>query len=319
MMAIQMGAAVLRGGRYLLVFLVGCGAAQGPDPSHTALARAETFVARGQWDEAVAASEDARQTAAVEDGIPAACGRAATWLTYGYLQQGRYNEARRLVMDCSGQLEPQSGAAWVSLAIMRSYYIVETEEWSGDVVSLAVPDVHPAATFYSEYASGYAAVGRRDLPAVRRSLSRMETARLTLTAGDESRAQRPLSQTNAARIQIMRNQIGAMLGGIEGAPLDASKRLVAIAEAEDPLPHEAGPPSIHKPSWELAGEALTYYDAEQARTAFERALVQHPGRAAALSGLREVVAVQGDIPKELEVKAKLDAIWHRADAKPPRP
>ena len=106
-----------------------------------------------------------------------------------------------------------------------------------------------------------------------------------------------------------------MLGGIEGAPLDASKRLVAIAESEDPLPHEAGPPSIHKPSWELAGEALTYYDAERARAAFERALVQHPGRAAALSGLREAVAVQGDVLKEATIKAELDRILHRADTR----
>jgi hypothetical protein len=316
--AIRFGTAALRGGHFLLVFLAGCGAAPGPAESQSALARAETFVARGEWDAAVAASEEALKAAIVEDAVPVACSRAATWLLYGYLQQGRYNQARRVLLDCFGQPEIQRGAALVSLAVMRSYYIVETEEWSGEVAALAVPDVHPEATFYREYASGYAAVGRRDLPAVRRALSRMETARLVLTAGDPSRALRPLSQTNAARIQIMRNQIGAMLGGIEGAPLDATKRMVAIAEAEDALPREAGPPSIHKPSWELAGESLTYYDAERARAAYERALAQHPGRAAALSGLAEVVAVQGDVQKAAEVKAQLDAIRRRADTKAPK-
>jgi hypothetical protein len=177
--------------------------------------------------------------------------------------------------------------------------------------------VHPAATFYREYASGFAAIRRRDLPQVRQALSRMETARQALTAAGDT-PESSLSPTNAARLQIMRNQIGALLGGVEGAPLDASRRLVTIAEAEDALPHEPGPPSIHKPSWELAGEALTSYDAARARAAFERALTQHPGRAAALSGLHEVLSVQGDVLKAAEVKAQLDAIRHRADTRPPQ-
>ena len=317
-MAIRLETAALRGGSYLMVFLAGCGAAQRSDSSPSALARAETFVARGDWDQFVAAAEEALKTSTAEDGIPAACSRAATWLLYGYLQQGRYQEARRILRSCSERVQTEGGAGWVSLAAMRSYYIVETEAWSGEVASLAVPDVDPAAIFYREYADGYAAIGRRDLPSVRRALSGMETARQTLTAGNASRSQRPLSPTNAGRLQIMRNQIGALLGGIEGAPLDASKRLVAIAQAEDALPHEPGPPAVHKPSWELAGEALTYYEAERARAAFERALTYHPGRAAALSGLREAAAVQGDNVKAAEVQAQLDAIWRRADTKPPR-
>lgn len=309
------GATALKGGCYLLVLLAGCAGAQAPDPSR-ALARAERFVAQGQWDESVAASEEAMQlaaSAASPDGIPPACGRAATWLMYGYLQQGRFIDARRLVLDCSRQLGAQRGAAWVALAAMRSHYLVETEEWSGEIASMSVPDVHPAATFYGEYANGLAAVGRRDLPAVRRGLSRMEAARQLLAEGEASRSQRPLSATNAARLQIMRNQVGALLGGIEGAPFDASKRLVAIAEAEDALPHEPGPPSIHKPSWELVGEALMYYETGQSRAAYEKALLQHPGRTAALSGLRRAAAVQGDDRKEAEVKARLDQILRRAD------
>jgi tetratricopeptide (TPR) repeat protein len=314
-LAIRFGTAALKGGRCLVVFLVACSAAPGPAATQSALARAEAFVARGEWDEAVSASEEALKTATAADGIPAACGRAATWVLYGYLQQGRYGDARRTLLDCSRQLTTDDGAAWVSLAVMRSHYLVETEEPSGEIVALAIPDVDPAATFYREYASGFAAIGRRELPQVRQALSRMETARQALTAADAP--QRTLSPTNAARLQIMRNQLGALLGGVEGAPLDASRRLVTIAEAEDALPHEPGPPSIHKPSWELAGEALTYYDAGQARAAFERVLAQHPGRAAALSGLHEVVAVQGDVLKAAEVKATLDAIRRRADAKKP--
>jgi hypothetical protein len=302
------------------VALIGCAGAPPADSSQGALARAEAFVAQGHWDEAVVASEDAlKAEASSPTGIPAACGQSATWLLYGYLQQGRFAAARRLVLDCSWQLSSQSGAAWVSLAVMRSYYVVETEEWAGDVVSLAIPDVHPAATFYAEYATGYAALGRRDLPAVRQALSRMEAARRALAEGDPARSRRPLSPTDAERLQVMRNQIGALLGGLEGAPSDASKRLVAIAEAEDMLPHEAGPPSIHKPSWELAGQALRFYDADRSRAAYERSLALAPGRAAALAGLREAAALQGDEKAEAEAQARLEAIRHRADAKSPPP
>jgi hypothetical protein len=58
-----------------------------------------------------------------------------------------------------------------------------------------------------------------------------------------------------------------------------------------------------------------YYDADRSRAAYERALTQAPARSAALSGLRQVAALQGDDKLEAEVKARLDKNLHRADTR----
>ena len=126
----------------------------------------------------------------------------------------------------------------------------------------------------------------------------MEIARLMLTTGDESRSQRPLEpdQRRADRDHAESDRLDARWHrGRAARCLEAAGGHCRIRRIR--CRTRTGPPSIHKPSWELAGEALTCYDAEQARAAFERALVQHPGRVAALSGLKEAVAVQGDILK----------------------
>ena len=92
--------------------------------------------------------------------------------------------------------------------------------------------------------------------------------------------------------------------------------LRAAAAEEDRLPFEFGPPFIDKPSYELLGETLLAMNQpKDARVAFEKALARTPERTASLTGLMKAAAAAGDAKKEAEVKARLQAIWHRADRK----
>ncbi len=72
-----------------------------PGSAHALHMTSHIFLALGMWDEVVAANEaairNARERAAPRGVRVPDCGHAPLWLNYGYLQQGRYTEARRLI------------------------------------------------------------------------------------------------------------------------------------------------------------------------------------------------------------------------------
>ncbi|MFV1988111.1 MAG: hypothetical protein ACC682_12580, partial [Gemmatimonadota bacterium] len=75
-----------------------------PDAAHAQHMTSHIFVAMGMWDAVVEANENARRVAraAVEarGGVPAGCGHSNFWLEYGYLQQGRPEQAKILLREC---------------------------------------------------------------------------------------------------------------------------------------------------------------------------------------------------------------------------
>jgi hypothetical protein len=129
-------------------------------------------------------------------------------------------------------------------------------------------------------------------------------------------ARRCLDASGLGRVKILHDEIVALIRHREGATREATDMLRAAAAFEETLPFEFGPPFIDKPAYELLGEVLLEGGlAQDARTAFEKALSRTPERTAALVGLMKAAAQTGDRKKEAEIKARLQAIWHRADRK----
>jgi hypothetical protein len=228
-----------------------------------------------------------------------------------------------MVLDCQRAAAAGDGAEWAAFASMRSRYLIDAEEWTSDLVALQVPPGNDAAIFTSEYANGFVAVRRGDLPAARRALSAMEAARRTLAnapmpVGDAQAGMATQAEREARRRQIMRDEIGIMLGSAEGAVNDGIRRLAQLAPLEDDLPYEFGPPAIDKPTWELLGEMyLRVVDTRNARLAFEKSLRRAPGRVNSLEGLLEAVSLAGDESKRAEIRTQLEQIRRRADRQPP--
>src|SRR5256884_330290 len=73
-----------------------------PDSPHALHMTSHIFLALGMWDDVVAANEAAlgivkqKIQARNQAASPVGCGHPITWLAYGYLQQGRFADARRL-------------------------------------------------------------------------------------------------------------------------------------------------------------------------------------------------------------------------------
>jgi hypothetical protein len=307
-----------------------------PSAAHAQHMTSHIFLALGLWDDLVTANEAGVRVS--DEGRsrrglgPSACGHYNFWLEYGYLQQRRFANAKTLVANCyaaarripaaapdatGGQVLDPDNSPVGSFAAMRLRYLLDTEDWTSDVAAWTVEtngQWRPQIAI--EFGTGYAAArsGRRADAAA--ALERLARARRTLDGALTTTAERDgLQAREWAR--ILEAQLSALMQSIDGKTADAVDTMRAAASAEDRLPYEFGPPAIDKPSCELLGETLLASDRPaDARAAFEQALARTPERTAALRGLMLAAAKSGDERKAAEIRARLQAIWHRADRAP---
>jgi tetratricopeptide (TPR) repeat protein len=299
-----------------------------PSAAHAQHMCSHIFVAMGMWDEVVEANEAAVKLtrAAASTPTPAStCGHYSFWLIYGYLQQGRVEAAKKMVTECHQAVSTATRPMWGSFVNLQLRYLLDTEDWSGDIAALPASPRQPGPTFIYEFTRAFSAIRRGDLAAARTSLARLQSARQAIEESDgkppdpahAGMAMPPLDAGGRGRLKILHDEILAMIRHTEGAQPETVDLLRAAAGLEDSLPFEYGPPFVDKPAYELLGEILLAgHQPAEARASFEKALRRTPDRTAALVGLMKATAQMGDRKREEEIKARLQSIWHRADRKP---
>ena len=305
-----------------------------PSAGHAQHMTSHIFVALGMWDDVVTANEAAIKVvdaARAARGLgAAACGHYNFWLEYGYLQQRRFDAARTLVAKCHAaatrastaaaapdgrqMLDPDSSLAG-SFAAMRLRYLLDTEDWRSDVVSLTVDAGAQQRTRIAlEFGTGYAAArGGRHEEAVA-ALERLRRAREALAAAVGAANAEHDASVAREWARILETQLAAVTNGLARS----IGSLQEIAIAEEKLPIEFGPPAVDKPSHELLGEALLAANRpREALAAFEKSLARAPERTASLTGLMQAAEKLGDAKKAAEVRAKLRAIWKQSASPSP--
>ncbi len=299
-----------------------------PSAGHAQHMTSHIFLALGLWDDVVEANEAAVKVVdagrARRQMSASACGHYNFWLEYGYLQQRRFSAAKQLLANCHAvakratreasagdgrqMLDPDSSPAG-SFAGMRLRYILDTEDWTADVVSWTVDAGSQQRTRIAlEFGSGYAAARAGRKADAAGALERLRRAREAL--GAAAGAANTASDAEVARewARILEIQLTALTSGIAGS----IAALQDVAIAEEKLPIEFGPPAIDKPSYELLGEALLAADRpKEAQAAFEKALARTPDRTASLVGLMQAAEKLGDVRKATAIRAKLQTIWKR--------
>jgi hypothetical protein len=124
-----------------------------PDAGHAQHMTSHIFLALGMWDDVVKANETAiavvnRQLAAAGK-LGLFCGHYPYWLEYGYLQQGRVSDARRVLEACREEVQrlaadvPKKEKATAdpdtssigSYAEMRANFLIDSELWQDDVAN----------------------------------------------------------------------------------------------------------------------------------------------------------------------------------------
>jgi tetratricopeptide (TPR) repeat protein len=295
-----------------------------PDSPHALHMTSHIFLALGMWDDVVAANEGtvhlvhegmhARDPAAPAPG----CAHPITWLAYGYLQQGRFAEARTLVEKCGdemrnrpfkadiGDLLDSDNSSAASFAIMRSRYLIDSQDWSGPVRGLEVNvDGVIAAELTRDFADAYGSVRYGKLEVAEQAIKRASDSERRFLAAAAA-AGLPAESVLRRVPTIEQDELQGLLLLRRGRQSEAVAALERAAAGEKAIPMEYGPPSLDKPANELLGEVLLeLHRVPEARSAFEAAQVLAPGRGQSLIGLASCAHLLKDAELGASAEARL--------------
>jgi tetratricopeptide (TPR) repeat protein len=292
-----------------------------PAAAHALHMPSHIFLALGMWDEVVSSNEDSwaaseervkRKRLTVEDrGY-----HALWWLQYGYLQQGRYGDARRLleIMEEDARRSPSRRIRY-HLALMRAGHTIESGQQGKVGEELGLKDLDAPAEAGYLFARGYAAIGRGDLDAARKALEEIGTMRAGAAGGGAPHAggHHPYPG-DAQAVEIARKQLLGLIRLAEKNGREAVRLLEEAAGIEDQMSYEFGPPVPPKPAHELLGEILLNLERPlDARRHFERALARTPKRALSLLGLARAADRTGARELARDIYAELKSVRARAD------
>ena len=244
------------------------------------------YMALGMWGDVVRANEAAWK--ASEDrmrrlgtGLEDRSYHTLYWLMYGYLQQGRYEDARNLlnIVEEDARI---SGTRDIKgqHASMRATYMIEAQAWDAQGIEVDRSALRFAPAVSELFAIGMSAVKTRDLSIAKKA---SEIIRERIAQESEKKAS---PSTESGRVAA--KELEALILLAEGK-LDQGLSLLNEAVAiQDSLHFEYGPPYPVKPSHELLGEVLlTLGKPEKARQHFEASLLRAPKRALSLQGLSQ--------------------------------
>ena len=299
-----------------------------PDAGHAQHMCSHIFLALGMWDDVVSANETAiavvRRSREARGLPPTGCGHYPLWLEYGYLQQGRFHDAERVMEGCAAQVARGANAGHEGhLDPDRSPEGSYSEMWTFRVLAGgAEPPAFPAAIDLARFPSArLTAAYARGLDAAVRGKS--ADARTALGVFDDARRsmdkelQAEGKAMDARRLDIMRLELEGALDLAEGKNDEGLRLLRQAADLEEALPVPFGPPFVEKPSHELLGEALQSVGRPvEAVKAFEGSLARAPLRTRSLLGLARTLARSGEAEKSRRTYAQIHAIEHGADALP---
>jgi tetratricopeptide (TPR) repeat protein len=135
-----------------------------PSASHALHMPSHIYVALGMWDESAAINErsvkaaDDRRAAKQLD-VDQRGFHALLWLVYSYTQQGRYDDARRVLgeIDAAAR-ESGSERTRSHLALARAAWLIETRKWGEAKAPVDAKGLPKDAAVADLFAIGFAAV-----------------------------------------------------------------------------------------------------------------------------------------------------------------
>jgi len=305
-----------------------------PAAHHALHMPSHIFVQLGRWSD-VAASNEASWAASVawterrKLPIEKRDFHSLSWLSYAYLQQGRYGKARETleVARKAAQAEPTSRIVG-ALDGMEARYLIETRSWTEAKLPPAAPaqpavvtaeaapagahckspGAGPGMTSQSAdhagmiFAAGLAAARRGDATTANEAVARLKS----LPKGGRTYG----GDTTA----VMEKEISGLLLLAQGNKDQGLALLAEAVKAEDAMTPPSGPPELFKPAQELYGEVLLEQGkAEEAEAQFHGSLLRMPQRTASLLGAARAAAKLGHEDEARRLYTDLAAIWRQAD------
>jgi tetratricopeptide (TPR) repeat protein len=294
-----------------------------PAAAHALHMPSHIFVAMGMWDEVVASNEDswaasearvtARKLPLEERGY-----HSLWWLEYGYLQQGRFEDALRTLRTMQQDVKASPSRLIRFHAVqMCAAYVIETGKPCPPTDAIDTSDLDLPAAAAALFAQGTISLNRGERAAAESSLAGLQKLREAAQpgpAGGQASHHDHLYAGDREAVEIMEKELQALLLMEDGKSNEAIQRMTEATSAEDGMSFDFGPPVPPKPSHELFGEILLRLDRpDAARAQFEMALIRVPQRALSLLGLARALTQMGDHAAARQTLTELRKMWGQAD------
>ncbi|ALA56875.1 hypothetical protein [Nitrospira moscoviensis] len=307
-----------------------------PAAPHALHMPSHIFLQLGMWPETAAANEAswaASDAWVAQRQLPISERdyHSLQWLHYAYLQQGRSEEAGKLLETMRASLstfpkEDQRNLAYGGyiLSSMAAAQLVETQRWEqADRILGSAPPIDAGAT--RDAGGPYQApavltqtpsVFARGLAAAMRGSSQAQESMGVLQTISRDQTDVPLpfvkELRRAAGIQAL--EIAAAGDAEQGTFEAAIRRMEHAIALVDAMPAPSGPPALIKPAYELFGEILLRAGrAKEAAAQFEKSLARHPDRARSLLGGAQAAAQSGEPRRAAALYTTFLRQWRQAD------
>jgi tetratricopeptide (TPR) repeat protein len=264
-----------------------------PSAAHALHMPSHIFVQLGMWDDVVASNIVAYKAAVdLAEAKKLPRGRedfhTLSWLQYGYLQQGKFDDAQKCV-DQAKAVADKDPAPNVrdGYASMKARQITETEKWeklalaAGPVRDGGAPGYDGSAAYL--FAAGVSAANLGDLETANVALDKLKAMRVQAESGSNAYRAKPFA--------IMEKEVAAVIALTQKDPAAAERLIKEATAIELTLDAPSGPADPIKPSFELYGNLLLGLNRPaEAAAQFQQALTRMPNRRAALDGLKRATA-----------------------------
>lgn len=303
-----------------------------PDATHALHMPSHIYLALGRWANVVACNE-ASYGASIKrierkDLGPADRGyHSYAWLHYGYLQQGRYQDAAKLLTDMYTFKEesPNAGARGYLIG-MQNAQMVEAPEWTlamNPELDIKAEDLSIATQASQAFLAGYIAYQKNDEKSIADQIKNLES-KIKIAALLVSEDGTAMCSAGATRYAPNRNtilmaetqlyQLEALKAAVKKDDQKFEEAIELATAKELSTEYGSGPPTVAMPSFEQYGYWLLGKGRfSDALSQFEISLQRSPKRVNALRGSLTALKALGKAAEALEVHSELEAIWAQAD------
>ena len=273
-----------------------------PDAAHAQHMTSHIFTALGLWNRVVHANVRASEVEIrreLELGEPTTvCGHNRYWLVYGYLQQGRDQEAAKLINTCHERVsDSRTDSNLWHFAMMKARYVVDTEIWDANekwVISYTENTAGAVGYYFTE---AYTAIQKNDYMRAKSFRTRLQEIYDVNPSGE---------------LEVMLTELFGLIRLDEDGVEAGLNELKKASELESELPLDYGPPTVIKPAHELLGETLLVLKRyEEAAVAFREQLNLTPRRINTMENLANVLERLGKHEEVAELKDKLNEIYKK--------
>lgn len=273
-----------------------------PSAPHAQHMPSHIFTRLGFWDESIqsnlAAAKAARaQMARTHPGATYFEElHAMDYLTYAYLQQGRFDKAQAVLksMRKVKEVNQETPSAAYSFAAVPARIALERHRWAEAAALTSWPEwfswsKFPWARALTQTARGIGAARSGNLGTARASLAKLDSLRESLRGAE--------GYNWADQVEVQRREVAGWIAHAERNDADALEKLTAAADLEDSIDKNPVTPGAMLPAREqLADLLLEMKKPAEAVAAYETVLQVAPGRRNALAGLetaKKAIAVVG--------------------------